>query len=61
MHHKFVILDGQTVLTGSYNWTLESEELNYDNLAVLRDPQPAVFYRQEFEALWSAAVGPSAT
>ena len=55
MHHKFVILDQQTVLTGSYNWTKESEEENYENLLILREPDPVVAYTQEFEALWSAA------
>jgi phosphatidylserine/phosphatidylglycerophosphate/cardiolipin synthase-like enzyme len=58
MHHKFVILDGQTVLTGSYNWTLESEGQNYENLLILRDPQAAGNYAQEFEALWAEASEP---
>jgi phosphatidylserine/phosphatidylglycerophosphate/cardiolipin synthase-like enzyme len=53
MHHKFVILDQQTVLTGSYNWTLESEDENHENLLILRDPYSVEAYAQEFEALWS--------
>lgn len=53
MHHKFVILDQQIVLTGSYNWTLESEDENHENLLVLRDPQPVAAYSEEFETLWS--------
>ena len=55
MHHKFVILDQQTVLTGSYNWTHESEEENHENLLILRDPRPVEAYTREFEALWSGA------
>ena len=46
MHHKFAILDGNAVLTGSYNWTLESEDGNFENLAVLRDPSCAVLYKR---------------
>jgi|SRR5579863_4899591 len=55
MHHKFALLDEATVLTGSYNWTRESEDDNHDNLVVLRDPEIAKAYRQEFEALWKDA------
>ena len=55
MHHKFVILDQQTVLTGSYNWTLESEDENQENLLILRDAYSVEAYTQEFEALWSGA------
>ncbi len=59
MHHKFVILDEHTALTGSYNWTLESEEENYENVLILRDPEQLQAYRREFEALWAdAAQGP---
>ena len=54
MHHKFVILDQQTVLTGSYNWTMESEDENHENLLILRDPEPVEAYAREFEALWAA-------
>ncbi len=57
MHHKFVILDGRTVLAGSYNWTLESEEENYDNLVILRDLRVAQDYAREFEALWEEGAG----
>jgi phosphatidylserine/phosphatidylglycerophosphate/cardiolipin synthase-like enzyme len=55
MHHKFVILDQQTVLTGSYNWTHESENENQENLLILRDPYPVQVYTAEFEALWLGA------
>jgi phosphatidylserine/phosphatidylglycerophosphate/cardiolipin synthase-like enzyme len=55
MHHKFVILDGQIVLTGSYNWTLESEEQNFEDVVILRDPQSVANYSREFAALWAEA------
>lgn len=57
MHHKFAILDGKILLTGSYNWTLESEEANLENLVVLRDPQAAEDYSREFARLWKEAGG----
>ncbi len=54
MHHKFVILDDRTVLTGSYNWTLASEEQNYENLLILHDPLLVDMHRQEFYSLWAS-------
>lgn len=56
MHHKFAILDNRTAMTGSYNWTLESEEENYESLLILDEPQHLEAFRREFEALWKEAV-----
>lgn len=53
MHHKFALLDDSVLLTGSYNWTTESEEQNYENLLVLREPELIAAYRLEFEGLWA--------
>lgn len=53
MHHKFAILDDTLVLTGSYNWTIESEKENFDSLMFVRDPEHVTLYRSEFEALWN--------
>lgn len=55
MHHKFAVVDDRLVLTGSYNWTLESEAENYENLLILRAPREIGAYRKEFDALWEAA------
>ena len=55
MHHKFVILDQETVLTGSYNWTHESEDENHENLLIIRDDYSVDAYTQEFESLWKGA------
>ena len=52
MHHKFALLDRKVVLTGSYNWTSSSEEKNYENLLILRNPDLVEAYRAEFAALW---------
>lgn len=52
MHHKFAVIDGSAVAVGSYNWTLESEQRNYENLVLLRSPLVAAAFTEEFEALW---------
>ncbi len=52
MHDKFAIFDGQAAITGSYNWTLESEEQNHENLLILRDSALVTIFQKEFEALW---------
>lgn len=52
LHHKFAVLDRHIVLTGSYNWTIDSEERNFDHMLVLRDPDLVLAYQQEFERLW---------
>ena len=52
MHHKFAVIDWKMLLTGSYNWTPESEERNYENLLVIRERHLVVEYEDEFEALW---------
>jgi phosphatidylserine/phosphatidylglycerophosphate/cardiolipin synthase-like enzyme len=36
-HNKVMILDSQTVITGSYNFTRHSEEDNAENLLIIRD------------------------
>jgi len=60
MHHKAAILDGNTALAGSYNWTDESEENNYEHLVVIRDRKLVEKFRKEFESLWKIAGQPAA-
>ena len=53
MHHKFMVVDGHTVLTGSYNWTRSAETRNEENLVVLDDPVLAGRFAEEFERIWN--------
>lgn len=43
-HNKVMIIDEQTVITGSFNFTRAAEEKNAENLLVLRDPGVAAAY-----------------
>ena len=36
-HNKIMIIDGETVITGSFNFTEQAEEHNAENLLVIRD------------------------
>jgi phosphatidylserine/phosphatidylglycerophosphate/cardiolipin synthase-like enzyme len=47
-HDKVMILDGETVITGSYNWTVAAEEQNGENLLVVRDPRLAGVYTENW-------------
>ncbi|OWK35179.1 putative endonuclease protein [Fimbriiglobus ruber] len=54
MHDKFVIVDGVTVETGSFNFTTAAEEHNAENVLVLRDdPQVAGAYEANWKKLWA--------
>lgn len=53
MHHKFMIIDGRTVMTGSYNWTRSAETRNEENLISVDDPQLAIRFTEEFERIWN--------
>jgi len=48
-HHKFAVIDGETVITGSFNWTVMAEESNHENLVVIRDAKLAEKYVEAFE------------
>ena len=52
-HHKFLIVDGETVETGSFNFTRAAAERNAENIVVLREhPDVARRFEQEFDRLW---------
>jgi phosphatidylserine/phosphatidylglycerophosphate/cardiolipin synthase-like enzyme len=53
MHHKFMVIDGEIVVTGSYNWSAAAEERNDENLVVIRDKGVAGAFEREFERIWS--------
>ncbi|MHC4779080.1 MAG: phospholipase D-like domain-containing protein [Planctomycetota bacterium] len=48
-HHKFAVIDRETVITGSYNWTVMADESNHENLLVIRDRKLASAYTAVFE------------
>jgi phosphatidylserine/phosphatidylglycerophosphate/cardiolipin synthase-like enzyme len=53
MHDKFVVIDGKTVETGSFNLTAAAEHSNAENVIVLHDyPDIAARYTVEWQRLW---------
>jgi len=55
-HHKFMIIDGRNVETGSFNYSAAAFEKNAENVLVLRGvPDLAKAYSQEWQRLWDEA------
>lgn len=48
-HSKVMVIDGETVITGSFNFTEAAEERNAENLAVLKDRAFAERYQQDWQ------------
>ena len=49
-HNKFAVIDGNLVLTGSYNWTAKAES-NWENLLILDCAELAKSYESEWEKI----------
>src|SRR5207248_1012469 len=43
-HNKIIIIDGRTILTGSFNFSKAAEESNAENLLVIQNPKLAAQY-----------------
>jgi phosphatidylserine/phosphatidylglycerophosphate/cardiolipin synthase-like enzyme len=53
MHNKFMVVDGVTVETGSFNYTKGAEEKNAENVIILRQyPDIAKQYLARWQELW---------
>ncbi|XP_068606898.1 mitochondrial cardiolipin hydrolase [Brachionichthys hirsutus] len=52
MHHKFAVLDGRLLVTGSLNWTQTAVFLNEENILIIEDPDLVRPFLQEFNRLW---------
>ena len=50
LHHKFVIIDDNLLITGSYNWTRFSSK-NYENMVVISDEAIIEKFSSEFDEL----------
>jgi len=55
MHHKYVIRDGDTVWTGSLNWTDDSFARQENVIAIVRSAAIAKAYRLDFDQLWGTS------
>jgi phosphatidylserine/phosphatidylglycerophosphate/cardiolipin synthase-like enzyme len=55
MHHKYFIVDGETLYSGSYNLSDNAEHNTFENMIVYRSPRFAPLVRSfeaNFEAIW---------
>ncbi|GMV39819.1 MAG: hypothetical protein AMXMBFR64_15350 [Myxococcales bacterium] len=52
MHHKFAVIDGALLLTGSYNWTRSAADFNDENFLVTDEPRLVAAYVGQFDVLW---------
>jgi len=56
MHHKFMLVDRKTLLTGSYNWTRSAAQYNQENVISGNDPYLLTKFQLEFEKLWDNCI-----
>jgi phosphatidylserine/phosphatidylglycerophosphate/cardiolipin synthase-like enzyme len=57
MHHKFAVLDGASLLNGSYNWTRSAATFNEENLIVTSDAALVATFSRQFCEMWQQLGG----
>ncbi len=60
LHHKVIIVDDHTVLTGSFNFSANATESNDENLVIIRDPDLAALFIREYDLRFAEASPPDA-
>ena len=56
LHHKFMIIDGKILMTGSYNFTNESEFRNHEAAIFTNNKALIQSFAAEFESLWNQSM-----
>lgn len=52
MHHKFAVVDGRRLITGSLNWTLTAVQSNMENILITEETDLVRPFIKEFHRLW---------
>ena len=58
MHHKAFVIDGQTVILGSFNFSQNAENENDENLLIVDDASLAQAFTAEFQRAYEQAQNP---
>lgn len=57
MHEKVIVLDGDTVIFGSFNFSNNANDSNDENIMIVRNKEFATFFVDEFIRVWEEAGG----
>ena len=55
LHHKVIIIDEHTVITGSFNFSRSAAKNNDENIVIIRDSTIAGLYLDEWKRIWDSA------
>ncbi len=55
LHHKFAVIDDETVITGSQNWSETANINNDEALIIIRNDRVSQHFSQEFQRLYDSA------
>lgn len=58
MHHKVIVIDNETVIFGSYNFSASAEESNDENLLIIHNTDLAHAFTAEFQRVLAVAKNP---
>lgn len=56
LHHKFGVIDGKVVITGSHNWSAAANTQNDETLLIIQNPIIAAHFEREFQRLYQDAI-----
>lgn len=59
LHHKVIIIDNETVLIGSFNFSNSATRDNDENLMIIHDPGVTAQFIAEFDARYAEATVPT--
>jgi phosphatidylserine/phosphatidylglycerophosphate/cardiolipin synthase-like enzyme len=59
MHNKFAVLDGKLLLTGSFNWSTNAQDNNFENMFYTNSPAYTGPFAAQFETIFSKAYTPT--
>jgi phosphatidylserine/phosphatidylglycerophosphate/cardiolipin synthase-like enzyme len=60
MHHKYIIIDGKTVISGSYNLSDNAEHNTMENMVIYEEagfPEVVAAYNENFASIWNTGDG----
>ena len=58
-HHKVIVIDNNTVITGSYNFSNNADRRNDENVVILNNSAIAKDYLSEFNTRWAESRQPA--